>query len=559
MGDIQDVIETALAGRNTSDLWEGERRFAVMVRLHPSQRNLDALQHLLVPTPSGAQVPLSQLAKVSHGSGAMNIARENDRRVASVGIFIRDRDMGSVVADLQAAAAREVKLPQGYEIVWSGEFENQQRAMKRLSWVVPLSILVIFLLLCDAFNSFRSALLIIANIPFAMIGGIIALAMLGLLPMALSHAIGAETQRPLAVVVIGGLVTATLLTLLVLLAVVGTAALTLTALQWRWVARHLSVASRWSLRRRAAIALGLTLLPVLSFGVVDSRYKEFSADAQLNEIAGNGYYDFFHALRHNELDYERLYRTLDPETLARTLAARYSGTQATQMLNRNSWQRDIPASRPEQGLNFTRVHATGTRTVRGLEALSLSVPPTPGHAIVTRPANGGLQTIGHVLRERGYGTSYLYGGYATFDNMRNFFGGNGYTVIDRSAIPSERIHHETIWGVADEDLFDMALDQLDAQAATGKPFFAHIMSTSNHRPYTYPEGRIDIPSKSGREGGDDRNGRDDPAQPRETPQQTHLGEDHLQGLSKHRDTVWTPWPGWPCRWSDQVSTLGARS
>jgi cobalt-zinc-cadmium resistance protein CzcA len=188
--------------------------------------------------------------------------------------------MGSVVADLQAAAAKELHLAQGYSIVWSGEFENQQRAMKRLSWVVPLSILVIFLLLFDAFQSFRSALLIIANIPFAMIGGIVALAltgiplsvsaaigfialfgqavlngvvmltyynqlraegmsieeatlqgsltrlrtvlmtamlaMLGLLPMALSHAIGAETQRPLALVVIGGLVSATLLTLLVL-------------------------------------------------------------------------------------------------------------------------------------------------------------------------------------------------------------------------------------------------------------------------------------------------------------------------------------------------------
>ena len=280
VGDIQDVIETALAGRTTSELWEGERHFSVVVRLHPTQRNLDNLNRVLVPAAGGAQVPLSQLARVTHSSGAMNIARENGRRVASVGIFIRDRDMGSIVADLQSAAEREIKLPPGYEIIWSGEFENQQRAMKRLSWVVPLSILVIFLLLFDAFNSFRLALLIIANIPFAMIGGIVALAltdiplsvsaaigfialfgqavlngvvmvtyykqlqdegmglieavvqgsltrlrtvlmtallaMLGLFPMALSHAIGAETQRPLAVVVIGGLVSATLLTLLVL-------------------------------------------------------------------------------------------------------------------------------------------------------------------------------------------------------------------------------------------------------------------------------------------------------------------------------------------------------
>lgn len=280
VGDIQDVIETALAGRATSELWEGERHFSVVVRLGPNLRNLDQLQRVLVPTPSGAQVPLSQLAKLSHASGAMNIARENGRRVAAVGIFIRDRDMGSVVADLQAGTDRDLKLPAGYEVVWSGEFENQQRAMKRLSWVVPLSILLIFLLLFDAFKSFRSALLIISNIPFAMIGGIVALAitgiplsvsaaigfialfgqavlngvvmvtyynqlqmegmglmeavvqgsltrlrtvlmtallaMLGLFPMALSHAIGAETQKPLAVVVIGGLVSATILTLLVL-------------------------------------------------------------------------------------------------------------------------------------------------------------------------------------------------------------------------------------------------------------------------------------------------------------------------------------------------------
>ena len=283
-------------------------------------------------------------------------------------------------------------------------------------------------------------------------------------------------------------------------------------------------------------ALALLLAPVFTFAVVDARYKEFSADAQLNEIAGNGYYDFFHAFRSNELDYERLYPVLNESELTRVLAQVY-GSSPAQGLGPDSWQRDIPARHPQQrlnvvmvsieslgasflkatggtqgltpeldalapqGLNFTRLYATGTRTVRGLEALSLSVPPTPGHAIVTRPANSGLYTLGHVLRTQGYETLYLYGGYSTFDNMKSFFGGNGYTVVDRTVIPSDRIHHETIWGVADEDLFTMALDQLDAQHAAGKTFFAHIMTTSNHRPYTYPEGRIDIPSKSGREGG----------------------------------------------------------
>ena len=226
-------------------------------------------------------MPLGQLVRLRQASGAMNIARENGSRVVAVGVFIHGRDMGSVVKDMQARVAAQLQTAPGDEISWSGEFENQQRAMARLAVVVPVSVMVIFLLLFNAFNSFKNAVLIISNIPFALIGGIVALyvlgiplsvsaaigfialfgqavlngvvmvsqfnqlhvtegmalreavmagamerlrtvlmtallAMLGLLPMALSHAIGSETQRPLAVVVIGGLVTATLLTLVVL-------------------------------------------------------------------------------------------------------------------------------------------------------------------------------------------------------------------------------------------------------------------------------------------------------------------------------------------------------
>ena len=279
VADIQDVIETALAGKAATELWEGERHFSVVVKLKGEERSLDRLREVLVPTPSGAQVPLANLVDFKLGSGAMNIARESGQRVVAIGVFIRDRDMGSVVADMQQHA-KDIKLPQGYSITWSGEFENQERAMKRLMLVVPLSILLIFVLLFDAFESFKDALIIICNIPFALIGGIFALllsgiplsvsaaigfialfgqavlngvvmvsyfnqlkqqgldsyqvvfqgamsrlrtvlmtallAMLGLLPMALSHGIGSETQRPLALVVIGGLISATLLTLFVL-------------------------------------------------------------------------------------------------------------------------------------------------------------------------------------------------------------------------------------------------------------------------------------------------------------------------------------------------------
>ncbi len=154
----------------------------------------------------------------------------------------------------------------------------------------------------------------------------------------------------------------------------------------------------------------------------------------------------------------------------------------------------------KESLFFTRVYATGTRTVRGLEALSLSMPPTPGYSVVKRPNNENLLTVGEVFNAKGYESLYVYGGYGYFDNMNYFFSNNGYTVVDRTAIPASAIHHENIWGVADEDLFTLALAEADRRHAAGRPFFAHVMTTSNHRPYTYPEGRIDIPSGTGREG-----------------------------------------------------------
>ncbi len=280
VADIQDVIEVGIGGRAATYLWEGERKFAVAVRVSPEERGLERMKGILMATSSGAYIPLSEVAAFKAAGGSMNIARENGGRVMAIGIFIRDRDMGSVVADMQARVKEKVKVPEGYRISWSGEFENQERAMARLALVVPISVLLIFVLLFNAFNSLKSALLIILNVPFALIGGIFALlftgihlsvsaaigfialfgqavlngvvmvtvfnqlrnagmtaaqavvegsmqrlrtvlmtgllAMLGLLPMALSTDIGSETQKPLAVVVIGGLISATLLTLIVL-------------------------------------------------------------------------------------------------------------------------------------------------------------------------------------------------------------------------------------------------------------------------------------------------------------------------------------------------------
>lgn len=280
VGDIQDVIEAALAGKASTSLWEGERRFAVAVRLPESRRTIENLPAVLIPIPEGGYTQLGNVATIRETSGAMNIAREAGRRTMAIGIFIKNRDMGSVVSDMKKRVANNVKIPASYSLNWSGEFENQERAMKRLSVVVPISLLLIFVLLFDAFKSFKNAALIILNVPLALIGGFVALwifsiplsvsaaigfialsgqavlngvvmltvfqqlrnaghtvldavkegsmqrlrtvlmtamlAALGLLPMALSHDIGSETQRPLAIVVIGGLVTATLLTLVVL-------------------------------------------------------------------------------------------------------------------------------------------------------------------------------------------------------------------------------------------------------------------------------------------------------------------------------------------------------
>ena len=279
--DVEDVIETELGGKTATTLWEGERQFPVVVRLDEDERrDPSAIRHVLVDTPSGLRVPLSEVAHVSVGSGSMNIARESGTRVAAIGVFIQGRDMGGVVSDMQRRVKEHVVFPAGYFATWGGEFENQQRAMGRLSLIVPISVLLIFVLLFNAFGSVKHAALILANVPFALVGGILALyvtgihlsvsaaigfialfgqavlngvvmvsyfnqlrrsgigayraafegsvvrlrtvlmttllAMLGLTPMALSHAIGSEVQRPLAVVIIGGLFSAAALTLIVL-------------------------------------------------------------------------------------------------------------------------------------------------------------------------------------------------------------------------------------------------------------------------------------------------------------------------------------------------------
>jgi cobalt-zinc-cadmium resistance protein CzcA len=284
VADVQDVVETALGGKSASEIWEGEKKFDIVLRLREADRSsVQTIRDILVDTPAGLRVPLGELAAIDVKDGGINISHEGGTRLAAISVFIRGRDIGSIVEEMQRKVDAAVKLPTGYTITWGGEFENQQRAMARLKIIVPVSIFLIFVLLFNAFKSVKDALIILVNVPFALIGGILALfwagiplsvsaaigfialfgqavlngvvmmtcfrqlkesgmgtrqvvvdgalvrlrtvlmtallAMLGLIPMALSKAIGAEVQRPLAIVVIGGLISATFLTLFVLPAI----------------------------------------------------------------------------------------------------------------------------------------------------------------------------------------------------------------------------------------------------------------------------------------------------------------------------------------------------
>ncbi len=288
-------------------------------------------------------------------------------------------------------------------------------------------------------------------------------------------------------------------------------------------------------QRTRYVGIYMVLLFITAF-TVTSKHHRFSNNSYVNELAGNGLYELFAAYRNNELDYEQFYKSVKIDE-AFDLIRSVVKTKEAEFVNsdRYSIERNIVSHDVEKRLNvvlisvesfsadfmklfgntdgitpfldslsnhslvFTDLYATGTRTVRGLEALSLCVPPTPGQSIVRRPNNEELFSLGKVFKEKGYESKYIYGGYGYFDNMNYFFGNNGYTVVDRSAIAEEDIDYENIWGVADENLFELALKEME-KSTTEKPVFAHIMTTSNHRPYTYPEERIDIPSHTSRQG-----------------------------------------------------------
>lgn len=284
----------------------------------------------------------------------------------------------------------------------------------------------------------------------------------------------------------------------------------------------------------AALVLPALLMTFANIDQMDDRENAFAT-----ELSGNGLFTIAAAMRRNELDYDKFYRTM-PQTnadhvlkklgverklLPETLQSSDENDPATDTLPFIRSPRNVILISVESlsasfmgaygssdgltpnldkiaqnGLKFERMFATGTRTVRGLDALSLGAPPIPGQAIVRRPKNDHLATIGEILEHQGFSTYFFYGGYGYFDNMNSYFSENDYRVVDRTDIAKEMVEFENVWGVADEVLFNQVLKTIDARGLPEQPFFAQVMTTSNHRPYTYPDGRIDIPSPGGRKG-----------------------------------------------------------
>jgi len=247
------------------------------------------------------------------------------------------------------------------------------------------------------------------------------------------------------------------------------------------------------------------------------------------EIQANGIPKFYWAFTHNELDYFHFYPVISQKAAEKQFLQQFSPSALT---------REITADQPElkknvvlisveslsadylehygnsekitpfldsladRSLLFTNLYATGNRTVRGLEALTLCIPPTAGESIIKREDNKKKFTTGGIFKSKGYDVKFLYGGYSYFDNMQDFYAGNGYGIVDRNNFKPEEISFANVWGVADEDMAKKAIRTMNAEAKSGKPFFNHWMTVSNHRPFTYPEGKIDIPGDAkSREGG----------------------------------------------------------
>ena len=300
------------------------------------------------------------------------------------------------------------------------------------------------------------------------------------------------------------------------------------------------------------IVLTVTVIVSLFYGFfINNSQAEWSSNRYNSEISKSGIYSFFAAFRNNQMKYADFYTCISNDKAFSLVKEKLADSNSAYLKKGYSIHRKITDSIPstenknvvfilveslsgsflsefgnkekitpfldslaQKSILFENLYATGTRTVRGMEAVTLCIPPTPGQSIVKRPDNQDLYTICSVFKSRKYDCNFFYGGDGYFDNMNAYFGGNGFTIYDRGRgsvlsdkiktvrhnINDNEVTFENAWGICDEDIFNKMLKTADTQYKSNKPFFNFVMTTSNHRPFTYPAGKIDIPSGTSREG-----------------------------------------------------------
>lgn len=276
--------------------------------------------------------------------------------------------------------------------------------------------------------------------------------------------------------------------------------------------------------------IGLFLISLIAIPTLAK--TENSKNVFVNELQANGLYKFYLAFQNNKLDYFKFYKTL-PNKEAYALLKRQFPTSTGKNTERTitsdslenhknvvlitieslsaefmkcygNEQNITPFldSLAKESLQFTNLYAAGNRTVRGLEAVTLCLPPTAGESVVKREDNKNKFSTGALFKQRGYDVRFMYGGDAFFDNMQDFYSGNDYQIVDKSSFNPDEITFSNVWGVCDEDMYNKAIKVMNTEAKENKPFFNHIMTVSNHRPFTYPNNKIDIPGDiKSRDGG----------------------------------------------------------
>lgn len=304
-------------------------------------------------------------------------------------------------------------------------------------------------------------------------------------------------------------------------------------------------------KQRFIVLTSAVAVSLFYASLISNYQAEWSVNRYNSEISKSGIYSFFAAFRNNQMKYVEFYTAIDNDKAFAIVRHKLKNQNATFTKNGYYIHRKITDSLPsganknvvfilveslsgsfmsefgnkqnitpfldslaQQSIFFRDLYATGTRTVRGMEAVTLSIPPTPGQSIVKRPDNHNLYTVCNVFKNRQYDCNFFYGGDGYFDNMNSYFGGNGFNIYDRGRgsvlsddikttrnnIEDNEVTFENAWGICDEDIFDKMLKVADKQYQNQQPFFNFVMTTSNHKPYTYPSGKIDIPSGNSREG-----------------------------------------------------------